>query len=284
MERVTPARAWKRITTADGSWTLEHPEHGEACHSRYGAWMEARERYCIPCHLEELAGERDELRLLDVGTGLGLNIAAALEVTRRAGTLLRVVTLERSPDVIRTAIELGLEAPSRATDDEAAEAAAELHGLVLRTLARALEAPGEELPFEGPSELGTLRLVLGDARETLPALEPETRFDLCFLDPFSHRKEPELWMPDFLRAVADRLDQGGWLSTYSASIRVRAGLLAAGLSVGLGPRVAKKAAGTVARRGAALPTFEPRIEKRVQRAAEELRNGTNAMDERSPST
>ena len=278
------ARAWKRITTADGSWTLTHPEHGEACHSRYGAWMEARERYAIPCNLAELAAERDELRLLDVGTGIGLNIAAALEVTRAASVSLKVVTLERSPEVIRTAIELGIGEPSRAAEDEQAEAAGELHRVVLNTLASALEHPDTDQPFADHPELGTLRLLLGDARETLPALASEWMFDLCFLDPFSHRKEPELWMPEFLSAVADRLAEGGWLSTYSASIRVRAGLLAAGLSVGLGPRVAKKAAGTVACRGGGLEPFEPRIEKRVQRAAEELRNTTNTMDRATPGT
>ena len=278
------ARAWKRITTADGSWTLEHPEHGEACHSRYGAWMEARERYAIPCHLAELVAERDELRLLDVGTGLGLNIAAALEVTREAGVPLHVVTLERSPDVIQTAIEFGIGEPSRADEDEQAEAAGELHRVVLNTLALALEHPNTAQPFADHPELGTLRLLVGDARETLPALAAEWRCDLCFLDPFSHRKEPELWMPEFLRAVADRLAEGGWLSTYSASMRVRAGLLAAGLAVGLGPRVAKKAAGTVAHRGGALEPFEPRIEKRVRRAAEELRNSANTMDRAAPGT
>ncbi len=280
---MTGTRTWKRITTADGSWTLEHPEHGEACHSRYGAWMEARERYCIPCELNELAGERDEVRLLDVGTGLGLNIAAALEVAAAQNTPLRVVTLERSRDVLLTAIEIGLADPSLATEDSS-NAAGELHRVVLSTIADALGSEGTEVPFSGRPDLGSLRLLLGDARDTLPALAPDQKFDVCFLDPFSHRKEPELWSPPFLAEVAGRLAEDGRLSTYSASVRVRAGLIAAGLTVGLGPRVAKKAAGTVAQRGGTLPVFEPRIEKRVLRAAEELRNATNSPDQPTSST
>jgi tRNA U34 5-methylaminomethyl-2-thiouridine-forming methyltransferase MnmC len=265
---------WKRVRTGDGSWTLEHPVHGETCHSRSGAWLEARERYCVPCRLADLARERGAVRLLDVGTGLGLNLAAALEVTRAAGAELEIVTLERSPEVIRTAIRLGLEEPSR--EDVDGEESAELHRLVLRTLASALASPGRDVPLGEGEERGRLRLVLGDARETLPALEPELEFDAVFLDPFSHRKEPELWQPGFLFAVAARLADRGWLSTYSAATRVRAGLSAAGLSVGLGPPVGKKAAGTVARRGAPLPPFDPRIERRITRARDDLQKAVSS--------
>ena len=42
---------WDTLATGDGSTTLVHPVHGEAFHSRAGAWQEARERYALACGL-----------------------------------------------------------------------------------------------------------------------------------------------------------------------------------------------------------------------------------------
>jgi tRNA U34 5-methylaminomethyl-2-thiouridine-forming methyltransferase MnmC len=225
--------SWTPVRTADGSWTLAHPGHGQACHSRAGAWQQACERYADGCRLGERSGT---VRLLDVGTGIGLNLAAALRATNGR---LAAVTLERDASVIEAG--LALEQPPE----------------VERWLAPVREA----LRGNSPS----IRLVLGDAREILSSLDGE--FDAVFLDPFSPRVEPDLWSLEFLREIARRMAPGSRLSTYSASLSVRASLAACGLRVGPGPRVGTKASGTIASPDEDPGTFDERTRRRVERRA-----------------
>ncbi len=250
--------AWRTLVTADGSWTLVHPGHGEACHSRSGAWLEAVERFAVPCRLSACA--REELRLLDVGTGIGLNIAAALAALAPTGARLVVDTLERDRSVLERAIE-----HARDLDGDPGPGA-DWHAIVLEALAGAADSPGEPVEL---GRTGRLRLYLGDARSTLETLA-ESHYHAVFLDPFSPRVEPDLWQPAFLARVARSMATGALLSTYSAATHVRAGLLAAGLGVGPGPSVGAKSEGTLAGRGTAVPAFEERVRQRIEDSAAEL--------------
>jgi len=252
--RRSRMESWKPRLTADGSPTLVHPVHGQACHSDSGAWLEACRRYAEPCRLSERARERRPVRLLDIGTGLGWNLAAALEAVEREGGELDVETYERDSNVIRTAIEvLGpelLEVPHEAC-----------YAPVRRALENALQR-------SGPVELGErsrLHLHLGDARGTLPSVRTDLRFDAVFLDPFSPQVEPELWSPDFLAHIAARMAPGSWLSTYSASLAVRAALASTGLRVGPGPAVGRKAQGTLASPDRDPGPFDARTTRKLAR-------------------
>ena len=222
--------AWVPVRTADGSFTLAHPLHGETCHSRAGAWEESRLRYAQACRLVERARVEPRLRVLDIGTGLGLNLGAALESVRGTGCKLEVVSLELERGVIEAALEL--EARERASlEPEFARG----WSSALALLRAALADP----QGRAEGESGALQLLLGDARETLPRQGART-FDAVFLDAFSPRVAPELWEPGFLREVAARMAPGSLLSTYSSALAVRAALLSAGLRVGPGGRVGTK--------------------------------------------
>ena len=233
---------WTPIRTADGSWTLRNEELGQACHSLSGAWEQARLRYAGPCRVREVGLERGCVRLLDIGTGLGLNLAAALAALDGTGARLEALTCERDARVLACAREL---------PDWPAECGP--------WVARAHAALAGEAR-EGVA----VRVELGDARERM-ALLPDGSFDAVFLDPFSPQVAPELWSEAFLAVVASKLAPGGVLSTYSASFPVRLALARAGLAVGRGPRVGTKAEGTLASRGLPLPELEPRLVRRLAR-------------------
>ncbi|HVS19108.1 MAG TPA: MnmC family methyltransferase [Planctomycetota bacterium] len=248
---------WEGVRTADGSWTLAHPLHGQTCHSRAGAWQGSRERYASACRLRERARPGEELRLLDIGTGLGLNLAAALEALAGTGARLSAWTLERDAGVFTAAAALPPGPPE----------AERWHAPVRAALVRTAEKGGplrlDGLPAEAPEH--ALELVLGDARETLDATGA-LPFDAIFLDAFSPRVETELWSAEFLARLAARLAPGGLLSTYSVSLPVRRALAAAGLDVGRGPAVGTKSSGTLASRGAPLPPLDARTARRLERA------------------
>lgn len=263
MEHVDE-KCWIERRTADGSSTLAHSDHGETYHSTSGAWTQARERYARECRVRERALEiaragTRTLRLLDIGTGLGLNLAAALEALEGTGVELEVTSLERDAELL-----------ARVARDPREPADLEVwHAHVRSALRAALARPtADTVPFA----TGTLRLRLGDARTRLAELSASTHFDAVFLDPFSPRVEPALWSRDFLAEVARRMAPGSTLSTYSAAIAVRAGLHASGLRVGRGARVGEKREGTVASPDRELPPLDARVLRRIaaRAAAAEL--------------
>lgn len=256
---------WEPRQTQDGSWTLFNKELNEACHSRDGAWLESVERYAKACRLPERAAELVErdgagvpLRVLDIGTGLGLNIAAARSILAGCGVLLQVTSLELDPEVIRAGLELP---PANAW-----------HASIAKGLAEALEKPGESIDL-GPSPAGmgesraSLELHIGHGAECLAAIDKRSRFDAVFMDPFSPAVDRSLWETPFLQEVSSRMKPGSMLSTFSAAIRVRRRLQEVGLLVGPGERVGSKSSGTLASPDRDLPAFPAAQARRMKRAA-----------------
>ena len=250
---------WRRLRTEDGSPTLVHPVHGEACHGREGAWLQARQRYAAGCGLPARARAGDRVRLLDVGTGVGWNLAAALHAVASGGARLEAHTFELDRAPLEASRDL---AHSPGLEPEAARSLR----AVGAALAIALDAPGRPVPLvRGGVERGTVVLHLGDARDTLPQLAAEPVFDAVFLDPFSPAVAPELWAEPFVAQLARRLAPGGLLATYSAATRVRVALARAGLGVARGPEVGRKREGTLAGPDLVAPAADADLVRRIAR-------------------
>jgi len=235
-----PSLAWRREWTADGSPTLVHPVHGEACHNRVGAWLESQERYVRACGLPEFfaAGTQRPLRLLDVGTGLGMNLSAALCAAETAGGVLHAVSFESDTSVLD-------EAARWCAEGEVRGPSARWWPLVQAALTEARGNPGEWVSLAGRHRL---QLCLGDASEQLFTLADTLFFDACFFDPFSASADDSLWGAPFLMECARRLASGGRLSTYSERADARLAWTAAGLHVAEGAPLGEKRAGSLALR------------------------------------
>ena len=80
-------------------------------------------------------------------------------------------------------------------------------------------------------DLGPVRVqvMLGDARDTLPNWNGQA--DAWYLDGFSPAKNPELWSPELMSAVARHTAPGGTFATYTAAGHVRRALDQAGFDV-----------------------------------------------------
>ncbi len=83
-----------------------------------------------------------------------------------------------------------------------------------------------------------LRVIEGDARCTVPDWDGEA--DAWFLDGFSPARNPELWEPELMDAVAAHTKPGGTCATYSAAGDVRKRLGAAGFTVTRTPGYGRK--------------------------------------------
>ncbi|MFQ5654602.1 MAG: tRNA (5-methylaminomethyl-2-thiouridine)(34)-methyltransferase MnmD [Planctomycetota bacterium] len=245
------------VLTGDGSPTLWSRKYREHYHSLSGAFEEARERFVLPCRLPErvVAGG---VRVLDIGFGLGWNLAWALLEARRAfpEPRLRALSLERDP-------------------------------LPIAILERFLEHLPDPLPAEAIRELArngrferggiSLQLLEGAAEHTMEKVDEI--FDCVFLDPFSPTRNPELWTRDFLGRVRCRVAEGGILSTYSAAVGVKVALIEAGWEIGKGPRVGMKSSGTLASNGPADPPIPPLAERELRRLLRKAKAEVDRCDD-----
>ena len=155
----------------------------------------------------------NRFQIAELGFGTGLNFLVALAAWRECGATGRFqfTTFEAFP--------------MAAADRERALAAFPELGGLRGELSRALAFGA------GPYDFGdaTLTIIVGDARQSLPALSFAA--DAWFLDGFSPAKNPELWGEDLLAEVGRHTKPGGTAATYTAAGHVRRALAAAGFDV-----------------------------------------------------
>ena len=84
----------------------------------------------------------------------------------------------------------------------------------------------------------TVAVVTGDVRQTLPAWTGQA--DAWFLDGFSPAKNPEMWEPAVMQAVAEHTAASGTFATYTAAGHVRRALADAGFDVARTPGYGRK--------------------------------------------
>ena len=158
----------------------------------------------------------------ELGFGTGLNLLAAWAAWEGAGQSgpLRFTSFEAFPMAPEDALRALSAFPETAPF---AEDTADLLADPARPLIRA--------DIE-------MRLIVGDARDTLPAWGG--RADAWFLDGFAPAKNPELWGADLLAEVARHTAPGGSFATYTAAGDVRRALVAAGFDVTRQPGYGRK--------------------------------------------
>lgn len=205
------------------SWTPEGaPRSGrfdDIYFSREGGLDETRAVFLDGCGLPEAWAGRRGFTVAELGFGTGLNILALIQLWRAhrpPGARLNIFSVEGYP----------------LARDEAARALAAWPELadLSRTLIDAWprRAPGfHRLAWP---DLGvTLDLAVGEA---LWALEQWTgRADAWLLDGFAPAKNPQMWRPKVLAAVAARSAPGARLGTFTVAGSVRRGLQDAGFTV-----------------------------------------------------
>ena len=165
---------------------------------------------------------RDGFNIAELGFGTGLNLLVAWQAWQRAGIdgTLHFSSFEAFP--------MGAEDMARAH-----AAFPEFADLSRQLLAVWTPAGGS---FDLPGL--QVKVVIGDARGTVPAWAGKA--DAWFLDGFSPAKNPELWSPPLMEALARCTTPGGTAATYTAAGFVRRGLAEAGFQVTRVPGYGRK--------------------------------------------
>ncbi|MBN1156979.1 hypothetical protein JXA85_05150, partial [Candidatus Woesearchaeota archaeon] len=162
----------KQITTKDGSVTFLNEEYKETYHSVSGAIEEAFKKFVFPARIQELA-EKKGVAILDVCFGLGYNSCAAMDL---------IHDINRECEISIVALE-----KDEKLRDYIKELFPELkHYFIIKDTYRDKGYKKNNIE---------IKLMFGNAEEKIKELGK--RFDAVFHDPFSPKKNPELWTEDF---------------------------------------------------------------------------------------
>jgi len=215
----------KEIQTKDGSLTLHNEDYDETYHSTTGALEETYEKFIKPCKIKELAA-KGKLRILDICFGLGYNTIGAIDTALKENknAEIEIISLEK---------ELFLdEIKKLKTDFE--------HYWIIEKLEH--DPLNNQYLYEDKNI--HLKIKIGDARMTIKKLLG--KFDAVFLDPFSPKKNPELWTQEFFEDIAKLMKPNAIMATYSCARIVRDNLKEAGFEVRDGPRIGRRGPSTIA--------------------------------------
>jgi queuine tRNA-ribosyltransferase len=243
------------VLTRAGVRAMLDRNTGELMHPGIGPLAEAERLYVGPARLAERLREpsAEPLVLFDVGLGAGTNAAAAFRLSESvAARRLIIISFDQS----LAAFELALmpeNAGAFGLDGEIGDRA--------RTLLADRRCEGHHTEW---------RLVLAALPSALAQLGSE-RADVVFWDPFSPRRNPELWTSAAFATLRSACRAGATLHTYSGATAVRSALLLAGFSVGLGPLIAegKRATEAAIERAVAEP-LDRRWLERLRRSSAPL--------------
>jgi len=224
---MTSEREFKKVETADGTFTLWHPLFEEAYHSvSAGALEESIKKFLIPSQLPFLAKERGEIKLLEVGFGLGYNLVATYVSLKGINPNLKIHYVGFERELSPLLEELKLPEP---------------YGGIYERIKENLLKGKDEF------EIDRLRvkILFGDARKRVKELEGE-KFDAVYHDAFSPRKNTELWTLEFLREIKSLLTEEGFWVSYSTALPVRRALYELGFKIYNTLPVGRRSPGTAA--------------------------------------
>ncbi len=198
------------VVTKDGSSSIYLPAFNEHYHSSHGAVQESRHVF-MEMGWKPVAEKQDEISILEVGFGTGLNAFLVLQECLENSAKHVVYT---SPEAYPVSVE-DAEKLNYAVDPASKENFLRLH--------RAAWNTGETiLPNFTLEKLNT----------TLQEFSPaENSFDLVFFDAFAPRVQPELWTEEVFAKLFRAMKPGGILVTYCAKGDVRRNMIKAGFTV-----------------------------------------------------
>ena len=196
-------------TTADGSKTLFVKALNEHYHSVHGALSESRHVF-INAGFLPLGDE--EIYILEIGFGTGLNVLTTLEANQKAKRNIYYTAVEAYPVKANEVAQLNYN--TIGLPDEVSKLTAKLH----------------ETPWEEWCEITPIFELLKQEKK-FDEINDQQLYNLIYFDAFSPEKQPKLWTVEIFTAMFRALKPGGILVTYCAKGQVKRNMKAAGFTV-----------------------------------------------------
>ncbi|WP_145860539.1 tRNA (5-methylaminomethyl-2-thiouridine)(34)-methyltransferase MnmD [Pedobacter suwonensis] len=196
--------------TADGSNTLYNETIGEHYHSKHGALQESKHVF-IDAGLKFASANQDEISILEVGFGTGLNFILSFEYCAENNIKLNYTSIEAFP-LTTTIIE---------QTGYAAYVSEEIWTSFISNYPEALK---------GPQKLSPL-CTLGIPYTTLAEYRGNKKFDLIYYDAFSVQHQPEMWSDEIIAHACSFLKPGGTFVTYAITGKLKRAVKACGFNI-----------------------------------------------------
>lgn len=206
---------------------------------------ESRVVYLAGCGLPDAWRGRRRFTIGELGFGTGLNVLAAVALWSRT---------RPGPDACLHLFSVEAHPLSPADAARALARWPELGALAPRLLSAWPSRPGVFARIEWPEHGVILDVATSDAARALAAWRG--RADAWFLDGFSPAKNPEMWSPELMAALARRSAPGARAASFTVAGSVRRALEAAGFEVVKAKGFGRKSERLEARLSG-VPTGEP---------------------------
>ncbi|MEM8847130.1 MAG: tRNA (5-methylaminomethyl-2-thiouridine)(34)-methyltransferase MnmD [Bacteroidota bacterium] len=197
------------IETADGSKTIQLEEWQEQYHSKHGAVQEAYHVF-IKHGLEH--ANHDNLNILEIGFGTGLNALITLIESKKKDISIQYVGVEQFPVFLEEVQQL----------DYVSSLSAEAFKSEFNTM--------HQCAWEKKNALSK-NFILTKQKKDFRDITERDLFNLIYFDAFGPRVQPELWTEQIFQIMYSALKTEGILVTYSAKGSVRRAMQAVGFQV-----------------------------------------------------
>lgn len=229
-----------KVITVDGTQTFFNFHYNEAYHStKAGAFTESLYKFVLPCRIDKLSKEKDKINILDVGFGLGYNVAVAIKIAKENNPNVKIDIISVEKDENFLDIINLMEIPENL----------EKEYKIIKSLKPSQINLSDSIyqVYTISKDNINLTVILGDGRKIfLDLLKENYKFDAVFYDPFSPKVNTEMWTLDIFKVVKGLMNEKAILATYSASLPIRKGLIEAGFKIGLVEPVGRRSYSTVA--------------------------------------
>jgi len=202
------------ITTDDGSHSIFNSALNEHYHSTHGAIKESQHVFINAGLQKFLEQKPDQINILEVGLGTGLNVLLTLLYLQKNNIKIPVNYFALEPYPLQKEITEQLNYKTILNYDRA------------ETILRSIHECATNTPIELNSTLSFTRIENKLQQEIFA-----TKFDLVYFDAFAPQVQPELWEKEIFEKLYANMNPQTILTTYCAKGEVKRNLKAAGFIV-----------------------------------------------------